>query len=67
MLYLWCNIRKERSSAQTYRRKACTCYTVGGMPLAFTQEDFLVFLSFILKLNTGQINSACHRLNCFLF
>ena len=21
---------------------ACTCYTVGGMPLAFTQEDFLV-------------------------
>ena len=22
---------------------ACTCYAVGGMPLAFTQEDFLVF------------------------
>ena len=21
---------------------ACTCYTAGGMPLAFTQEDFLV-------------------------
>ena len=23
---------------------ACTCYTAGGMPLAFTQEDFLVFI-----------------------
>ena len=23
-------------------RLACTCYTAGGMPLAFTQEDFLV-------------------------
>ena len=21
---------------------ACTCYAAGGMPLAFTQEDFLV-------------------------
>ena len=26
---------------------ACTCYAAGGMPLAFTQEDFLV--SFILS------------------
>ena len=23
---------------------ACTCYAAGGMPLAFTQEDFLVYL-----------------------
>ena len=26
---------------------ACTCYAAGGMPLAFTQEDFLVKRSFI--------------------
>ena len=25
------------------RSPACTCYAAGGMPLAFTQEDFLVF------------------------
>ena len=23
---------------------ACTCYAAGGMPLAFTQEDFLVYI-----------------------
>ena len=23
---------------------ACTCYTAGGIPLAFTQEDFLVYI-----------------------
>ena len=23
---------------------ACACYMAGGMPLAFTQEDFLVFI-----------------------
>ena len=28
---------------------ACTCYAVGGMPLAFTQEDFLVRHCFALK------------------
>ena len=27
---------------------ASTCYAAGGMPLAFTQEDFLVFLSLYL-------------------
>ena len=27
---------------------ASTCCTAGGMPLAFTQEDFLVFAEFIL-------------------
>ena len=26
---------------------ACTSYTAGGMPLAFTQEDFLVFRKFV--------------------
>ena len=25
---------------------ACTCYTAGGMPLAFTQENFLLKLKF---------------------
>ena len=28
---------------------ASTCYAVGGMPFAFTQEDFLVFTIKILK------------------
>ena len=32
---------------------ASTCYTVGGMPLAFTQEDFLVELNFISIFFTG--------------
>ena len=27
----------------------CTCYAVGGMPLAFTQEDFLVMVIFFRK------------------
>ena len=27
---------------------ACTCYAAGGMPLAFTQEDFLVHILFYL-------------------
>ena len=27
-----------------------TCYVAGGMPLAFTQEDFLVLQVFILYL-----------------
>ena len=27
---------------------ACTCYAAGGMPLAFTQEDFLVASGFFL-------------------
>ena len=27
---------------------ASTCYAAGGMPLAFTQEDFLVFIAIIL-------------------
>ena len=26
---------------------ACTCSTAGGMPLAFTQEDFLVELIYL--------------------
>ena len=32
---------------------ACTCYAAGGMPLAFTQEDFLVS-EIILGGQSGQ-------------
>ena len=30
---------------------ACTCYAAGGMPLAFTQEDFLVYFNYLFKCN----------------
>ena len=33
----------------------CSCYAVGGMPLAFTQEDFLVTVSFICATSSKQI------------
>ena len=34
------------TSNWNWNSMACTCYAVGGMPLAFTQEDFLLFLSY---------------------
>ena len=33
---------------------ACTCYAAGGMPLAFTQEDFLVRRYFRFNLNVSK-------------
>ena len=30
---------------------ASTCYAVGGVPLAFTQEDFLVPAKFLIALH----------------
>ena len=40
---------------------ACTCYVVGGMPLGFTQEDFLVLgdLFYMLHVCTGDIVLFC--------
>ena len=39
----------------------CTCYTVGGMPLAFMQKDFLVWqgsLFLFLQLKLGKSQDA---------
>ena len=33
----------DRGTPWRQRSRASTCYAVGGMPLAFTQEDFLVY------------------------
>ena len=32
---------------------ACTCYAAGGVPLAFTQEDFLVLFNFTQLLHNS--------------
>ena len=37
---------------------ACTCYAAGGMPLAFTQEDFLVYFIFTFLCYLMLINSV---------
>ena len=34
---------------------ACTCYAAVGMPLAFTQEDFLVFMQFSRKIGSSML------------
>ena len=42
-----------------------TCYTAGGMPVAFTQEDFLVtfnFLHFDFKFNFV-LERECGKIN----
>ena len=42
-----------RTGGTPYRNSTCTCYVAGSMPLAFKQEDFLVwenFLHFLAKL-----------------
>ena len=47
---------------------ASTCYTAGGMPLAFTQEDFLVFLiafSDVRVTNKSICMNICKR-NCYV-
>ena len=37
---------------------ASTCYAAGGMPLAFTQEDFLVFCFFVDDMSRILVGSA---------
>ena len=37
---------KTGGSTPNWNSIACTCYAAGGMPLAFTQEDFLVLTAF---------------------
>ena len=44
---------------QTWNSIACTCYTAGGMPLAFTQEDFLVYLFIYYHLLTWHDGRLC--------
>ena len=39
---------------------ACTCYVAGGMPLAFTQEDFLVLNLFPIGVETKIKNIIIH-------
>ena len=34
--------RSGQGGTPNWNSMTCTCYAVGGMPLAFTQEDFLV-------------------------
>ena len=50
----WMGVPPSQVRRQSSR--ASTCYAAGGMPLAFTQEDFLVlvvfFLVFLGFLNT---------------
>ena len=41
---------------------ACTCYTAGGMPLAFTQEDFLVRIILIIKGSNMYFNTMKYKL-----
>ena len=46
---------------------ASTCYAAGGMPLAFTQEDFIVPILFqkregyIFSLNDDEFNLGCYK------
>ena len=40
---------QEDGGTPNQNSTVCTCYAVGGMPLAFTQEDFLVPLVVILS------------------
>ena len=35
---------QEEVGTPNWNNIACTCYAAGGMPLAFTQEDFLVLI-----------------------
>ena len=42
--------------------RASTCYTASGMPLAFTQEDFLIHVKFVRKFNSLRL----YRGNCKL-
>ena len=38
---------------------ACACYATGSMPLAFTQEDFLVLRNFILCNSSKKMRIIC--------
>ena len=41
--------------------RASTCYVVSGMPLAFTQEDFLILLNFRSTVQTSIDTKYCQR------
>ena len=44
-------LQVDRAADRRQSSKARTCYATGSVPLAFTQEDFLVVVLFLLVVN----------------
>ena len=48
-------VRSQDGETPNRNSVACTCYVAGGIPLAFTQGDFLVVIILWRGLNSGSL------------